>query len=266
MKDMDSRFGSVAILFCAVVSGIAVIGTLGSCQAESGGIQGAMRPKSVQAKDKSSLSVDQLAQAIAGYSTEAERRKLGDAVQLGLDASANLGAYRLELADRYIGKTMFKDAYDVLVLASQTYTDDARLYYNAGMSAAHVAKSFDVKGSAGAMDKAKWFATAESCYKRSLAINPRSTQALYGMAVLYSFELERPSEAVGFLSNLLGIETKNVDAMMLLARCYAQLGKIDEAANWYETAAQTTVVPEKKRTAEENRAKLLAGQGTQNGK
>jgi tetratricopeptide (TPR) repeat protein len=264
----DSRFRRAsarirligAVLFCVL--------SLGGCK-RSEAFQRFMRPKSLAPVDKSSLTVDELKAAIAEYSTEAERRKFAKAEELGLTASSNLGAYRIELADRYLEKKMFKDAYDVLVLASQSYPGDARIYYSAGMSAANIAKAAEIKGPSGAADRDRWLAIAESCYQRTLSINPRSTQALYGIAVLYAFELGRPTDAAAQLTNLLGIETRNVDAMLLLARCYAELGKIEEAADWYETAAKTTVVPEKRKIAEENRAKLLsgsAGQGGANGK
>jgi tetratricopeptide (TPR) repeat protein len=249
-RNASSRAPSLALALAAALCLVA-------CDNDGNPLQRSMRPAAVQQTDKSSLTVDQLKEAIAGYAKEAEVRKFGDAAKLGLDASANLGAYRILLADRYIEKKMFKDAYDVLVLAAQTYPDDYRIYYNAGMCAAYIAKSFDAKGPAGQADKERWFATAETCYRRSISINMRSTQAMYGLAVLYSFELGRPADAVPYLTNILGVETKNVDAMMLLARCYAQLGKADEAANWYETAARTTVVPEKKRAAEANRAEVL---------
>jgi tetratricopeptide (TPR) repeat protein len=255
---------SLAIALCAAAGAFGL--ALGGC---SGGrsLASAMRPKTVSATDKSSLGVDQLKEAIAGYATEAERRKFGDAAKLGLDASVNLGKYRLELADRYMGMRMFKDAYDLLVLAVQSFPDDSRIYYNAGMAAAYIAKAADIKGPAGKAEQDRWFATAESSYRRSISINPRSIQALYGCAVLYAFELGRAGEAVPLLTSLLGMETKNVDAMMLLARCYAELGRAEEAANWYETAAKTTVVPEKRKIAEENRAKLLADlEGKKNGK
>jgi cytochrome c-type biogenesis protein CcmH/NrfG len=228
---------------------------------DSKALQRIMRPQQVREEDKSSLSIDQLEAAIADYATKSEAKKYAQAAELGLDASSNLGAYRIVLADRYMAKGMFKDAYDVLVLASKSYPDDWRIYYNAGMSAAYVAKSTDILGQAGAAERDRWLSIAESSYLRAILINPRSTQALYGAAVLYAFELGLPAKAAEFLVGLLGIETKNVDAMMLLARCYAELGRIEDAANWYQSAADTTVVPEKRKAAKENRAKLLGEPG-----
>jgi len=224
-------------------------------------LQRAFRPQLVNEKDPSLMTIDRLKEAIAEYATEAEAKKYAEVAELGLDVSAKLGTYRITLADRYIAKRMFKDAYDVLVLAAQAYPDDWRIYYNAGLSAAYVAKSMDIKGAAGTAEKDRWLSISESCYRRALGIKPRSSEALYGAAVLYAFELGRPADAAALLVTLLGIETKNVDAMLLLGRCYAELGKTDEAINLYETAAKVTVVPEKRKAAEENRAKLLGESG-----
>jgi tetratricopeptide (TPR) repeat protein len=254
--------GAGVVLSCA----FALCACLGGCK-RNVAFERFMRPRSTQATDKSSLSIDQLKDAIAEYSTVAERKKYATAAELGLDASSNLGAYRIYLADRYIEKKMFKDAYDVLVLASKSYPADARIYLKAGVSAAYVAKAAEIKGRAGLAERDSWLDISESCYKRALSIDPRSTQALYGLAVLYAFEMDRPADAIGHLSTLLGIETKNVDAMLLIARCYAELGKAEEAADWYETAARTTVVPEKRAAAEANRAQVLAElEGKKNGK
>lgn len=216
-----------------------------------------MRPQQVREFDKSSLGIDQLEQAIADYASKAEAKKYAQAAELGLSASSDLGTYRVVLADRYMEKRMFKDAYDVLVLASQSFPDDWRIFYNAGLSAAYVAKAADILGASGIAERGKWLATSVSCYERALLINPRSTQTLYSAAVLYDFEMRMPAKAAGYLEQLLGIETKNVDAMMLLARCYAELGRIDEALSQYQSVIDTTVVPEKKAAAEENRSLLL---------
>jgi len=221
-------------------------------------LQRIMRPQQVREEDKSSLSIDQLQATIADYATTAERKKYAEAAELGLEPSSKLGAYRITLADRYMDKRMFRDAYDVLVLAARSYPDDWRIYHGAGLSAAYVAKAADILGPSGSDERARWLAVSESSYKRAVSINPRSTESLYGLAVLYAFELGLPAEAAGRLVELLGYETRNVDAMMLLARCYAQLGRVEEAANWYQSVIDTTVVPEKKKAAAENRARLLA--------
>lgn len=267
---MESRFRRTAARFAQ--SGLAraflacaALALCSSCS-DPKALQRTFRPKLTAENDKSSLTVDQLEAAIKDYASASERSKLGDAALIGVEAAKNLGKYRIILADRYMEAGLFKDAYDVLTLAMQSFTDDARLYYSAGLCAGHVAKTFEAKGAAGAADKARWLAVSESSYKRALALNPRSTQAMYAAAVLYSFELDRPAEALSLLSTLLGIETRNVDAMLLMGRASAQAGRIEDAIHWYETAAETTVVAEKKKVAEDNRAKLLAEQGAANGK
>ncbi len=230
-------------------------------------LQRIMRPQQVREEDESSLSIDQLQAAIADYTTKAEARKYAEAAELGLEASSKLGAYRIALADRYMDKRMFRDAYDVLVLAAKSYPDDWRIYQGAGLSAAYVAKTADILGPVGSpgstasAERDRWLAVSKSSYERALSINPRSSESLYGIAVLYAFELGLPAEAAGRLVELLGFETRNVDAMMLLARCYAELGRVEEAANWYQSVMDTTVVPEKKKAAMENRARLLAETG-----
>ena len=155
-----------------------------------------------------------------------------------------------------MAKKMYRDAYDVLVLASQSFPDDWRIYYNAGTASAFVAKSLDIKGPRGLEEREAWYATAEASYKRALRINPRAAAVKYGLAVLYAFELGRVGEAIGLLNEVLAVETKDVDAMLLLARCYAVAGRLEDAVSWYRAAAEATVVPEKRKAAEDNAAAL----------
>jgi tetratricopeptide (TPR) repeat protein len=234
--------------------------SLGSCE-RADWLQRIVRPKTASYDDPGSLSVDELKVAIEKYSTEAERKKLGKDVDEAIGASSKLGTFYLMLGRKYVGARMFKDAYDVFALAAGIFPDDPSVYYNAALSAAYLAKSQAVKGPAGEAETDRWMAIAESSYRRAIEIKPTYAAALYGLAVLYALELGRPSEAVPLLTELLRTQTRDVDAMMLLARVYAQLGRLEDAANWYETAALTTVVPAKKSAAEENRAVILKSIG-----
>jgi tetratricopeptide (TPR) repeat protein len=194
-------------------------------------------------------SVEELQAGIAQYSKVAETV---------VEAGAKVGTYYELLATRYLEKGMYRDAYQALAKAVGYFPDVASLHYNAGLSAAYVAKSEAIRGPAGAAEKERWFAVSEANYKRALDINPRMAGALYGLAVLYSFELGRPAESEPLLRRLLDVEKRNADAMLLLARSYYAMGRLEDAANWYETAAKSTGSPDKRRAAEENRARVVS--------
>jgi tetratricopeptide (TPR) repeat protein len=199
---------------------------------------------------------EEIKAAIAQYSAEAKRT---------VDATARIGTYYELLATRYLGMKMFRDAYDALQMAIRHFPDAPGLYYNSGLSAAHIAKSEGAKGASGAAERDKWFSASEAAYKRAIETKNNYGDALYGLSVLYSFELGRSAEAIPLLTRLVGVETKNADAMMLLGRCLYQEGRLEEAAHWYETAAQTTVVPEKREAATQARSSILGEAGGEGG-
>jgi cytochrome c-type biogenesis protein CcmH/NrfG len=56
---------------------------------------------------------------------------------------------------------------------------------------------------------------------------------MYGLSVLYIFELDRPQEAEDLLERLLAVESKEIDGRFLLARVYYSLGKLENAIELY---------------------------------
>ena len=77
--------------------------------------------------------------------------------------------------------------------------------------------------------------------------------ALYGLAVLYVFELDLPFEAEPLLDRIVARQARNVQAMALLARVYAGTNRLDEAARMYGQVADLTGDPEIRRDAIRNR-------------
>lgn len=192
-------------------------------------------------------NTEELKKAIAGF-----QKQIDQLVEL----KDKTGIYYKILASRYLEKAMYGEAYDAFLKAIDYYPGNEVLYYNAGVCAAYVGKSKEALGPAGEAERQRWLAIAESNYKRALAERPSYSSALYGLAVLYEFELKRSADALPLLQSLLKVETRNADAMLLLGRVYYSLGRLEEAANIYGTAAAVTKVPAKKAAAEANQKRV----------
>jgi tetratricopeptide (TPR) repeat protein len=192
-------------------------------------------------------STEELKKAIAGFSKEMDRL---------VELKERTGIYYKILASRYMDKAMYGEAYEALLKAIEYYPANETLYYNAAVSAAYIGKSKEALGPAGDSERQRWLAIAESNYKRAISERPNYGSALYGLAVLYEFELNRPSDALPLLQNLLAVDTQNVDAMLLLGRVYYSLGRLDDALNAYGTASAVTKLPAKRAAAEANRARI----------
>ncbi len=199
-------------------------------------------------KDAPPSTIEDLKKGIQEYSREAERT---------IEATERIGAYWRLLAVRYMEKRMYIEAYEAAREALKYYPGNASLYYTAGLGLAYQAKIDSVSGSAAVPAQRERLASAEAAYLRALESDPRYGRALYALSVLYVFELDRPEEAGPYLERLLDIETRNVDAMFLLARVRFTAGRLEDAANLYDTILSMTRVEEKKKQAEENKKAVL---------
>ena len=90
-----------------------------------------------------------------------------------------------------------------------------------------------------------------------MELDPNYDRALYGLGVLYIFELEQPDAAIPHLEKLLTVETRHTDGMFLLANAYYQTYEYDKAVAMYDKIIETTTSSEKKAQAEANKLIVL---------
>ena len=92
---------------------------------------------------------------------------------------------------------------------------------------------------------------------RAVAIDERLTTALYGLGILYIFELDESEKAIPYLERYLSIEKRSVDGMFVLARAYYSNYQFDKAVELYDKIIATTKSSEKKSEAEANKKVVL---------
>ncbi len=193
-------------------------------------------------------TIEDLKKGIAEYSREADRT---------IEATERVGTYWRLLSVRYMERKMYIEAYEAAKEALRYFPDNTGLYYTIGLGLSYQAKIDSVGGLATQALRAERLASAEAAYLRALEFNPRYGRALYALAVLYVFDMDRPEDAGPYLTRLLSIETRNVDAMFLLARVRYTEGRLEDAANLYDSILATTKVEEKRNQAEENKKIVL---------
>ena len=148
---------------------------------------------------------------------------------------------------------------DALRAAIQYYPSNQNLFYYVGVCAGYMAKStLDFGEGDYKADRERYLGLAESGYKRALEIQPDYSRAMYGLGVLYTFEMNQPEKAVPLLENFLTIQTKDTSGMFVLARAYYMTGRYDEAVSTYDKIIETTKVEEQKKDAMENKELILA--------
>ncbi|MDR2103322.1 MAG: tetratricopeptide repeat protein [Treponema sp.] len=193
-------------------------------------------------------SIEDLRNAIALYEEQIAQH-VKDAAQTGV--------YWKILATRLQDRGLHNEALEALERTIYYTPEDAAPYYLTGVSAAIVAKSSleFAGGEAGA--RSHYFDLAESAYLRAIELDERYTRPRYGLSVLYLFELNRPEEAIPHLLRYLEIQTRDVDAMFLLARAYYMTERYEESLALYDRIISLTRDAVKRTEAERNKETVL---------
>lgn len=204
-----------------------------------------IRMQHIEEGVSSPTSIEELKDAISKY-----EERVAD-IQL---ANSQIGIWHKILATRYLDKKMYGEALKSFQTALQYYPDNQNLYYYVGLCAgymSHASMDFDADGYSEKRDN--YLKLSEDAYLRAIEIEPRYARALYGISILYVFELGEDEKAIPYLEKLLTIETKNIDAMFVLARAYYMNYDFDKAVEMYDKIISLTKSPERKAEAEANR-------------
>jgi tetratricopeptide (TPR) repeat protein len=196
-------------------------------------------------------TIDGLKAAIAAYEAQ---------IALNVKEGAQTGVYWKILATRLADRGMHRDALDALKKAIDYNAEDPALYYLTGLSAAVVATSaLDFPGSSGApgAERNRYFALAESAYLQAIKLEPDYARPMYGLGILYVFELDRPAEAIPHLSRYLELMSSDINAMFALARAYYVSGDNAAAVELYDRIISRAKDPNQKAEAQKNKETVL---------
>ncbi len=194
-------------------------------------------------------TIEELKDAIKKY-----QERVAD-VQL---AQSQIGIWYKILGTRYLDNKMYGEALKAFQEALTYYPDNQNLYYYVGVCAGYMSHaSLDYNASGTNEIKYNYLKLAEEAYLRAIAIEDRYVRALYGLGVLYVFELDEPEKAIPHLEKALSIDTKNLDTMFVLARAYYSSYEFDKSIAMYDRIIETTKSDDTKKTAEENKKIVL---------
>ena len=198
---------------------------------------------------ESPTTIEELKDAIKKY-----QERVAD-VQL---AQSQIGIWYKILGTRYLDNKMYGEALKAFQEALTYYPDNQNLYYYVGVCAGYMSHAaLDYNASGNNEVKYNYLKLAEEAYLRAIAIEDRYVRALYGLGVLYVFELDEPEKAIPHLEKALSIDTKNLDTMFVLARAYYSSYEFDKAIEMYDKIIETTKSEDTKKTAEENKKIVL---------
>jgi tetratricopeptide (TPR) repeat protein len=182
---------------------------------------------------------------------EREIRRYHKEVDRTVDATGELGVYYKMLAIEYMRGAMYGAAHDALEQAIAIQPENPILFYYSAVCAARMGKAQVISE-----DRQRWLDRSEALYRRAITLDPSYADALYGLSVLYVFELGRPEEAEDLLERLLAVESKEIDGRFLLARVYYSLGKLENAIELYREIESLTDVKQTREKALESREQV----------
>jgi tetratricopeptide (TPR) repeat protein len=200
------------------------------------------RTEPVEASKFSDRRIAELKAGIRKYRAEVDRK---------VQASQQLGIYYRMLALRYIDLQMYQPAYEALEQARAIYPENAILFYYSAVCAGHLSQA-----QTEAARRSGWLDRSERLYRRAIALDPDYPGALYGLAVLYVFELDRSEEAVALLEHLLEKQKSDTDAMFLLANVYYRLRRQGLALELYDRLLRMDLPADKRQQAQANRRRI----------
>ena len=166
--------------------------------------------------------------------------------------SDKLGSYYKLLALAYLDRKMYGKALEAIEDAIRIHPEQHGLFIYRAVSAARLAKSLNNDA-----EKAVYFKTAEDSYLRAISLEPNSTQALYGLAILYVYELDQPEDALPLVERILRRESRNVDAMFLLGTVHYLLGNTEAALETYDRIIATSNAGTRRDEAKKNKERIL---------
>jgi tetratricopeptide (TPR) repeat protein len=183
---------------------------------------------------------------------ERDVAKYKDMVEKKVNAADTLGTYYKLLALAYLDKAMYGKALEAIEDAIRIHPEQHGLFIYRGISAARFAKA--LKNEA---ERDQYMRIAEDSYLRAIAIDPSSTQAMYGLAVLYIYELDKAENALPLVEGILRRESKNVDAMFLLAAVHYLMGNTEAALEAYDKIIATSDAGTRRDEARKNKERIF---------
>lgn len=232
-------------IFVGIICGILSLSFL-SCGVSNNSFK---RTQELEENVNNPTTIEELQEAIEKYK---------DQVSQIQQANSQIGIWYKILGTRYVDQKMYGEALKCFEEALKYYPDNQNLYYYVGVCAgymSHASMDFDARGFSEI--KYNYLKLSEEAFSRAIQIDDRYVRALYGLGVLYVYELDECDKAIPYLEKILKIDTKNIDAMTVLALAYFDNKEFDKSAQMYDTILNTTKSEQKKALAAEGKKRAL---------
>ena len=189
-------------------------------------------------------TIDGLKEAIAAYEAQ---------IELNVKEGAQTGVYWKILAIRLADRGMHRDALDALDRAIYYNSEDPTLFYLTGEYASIAAASVVGFSRDSVSEKEHFTNLAESAYLRAIQLDLGYARPRLGLGILYTFDLDRPSEAIPYLERYVQLASNDIQGMFVLARAYYMTENFTGAAELYDRIIARSKDPRVRAEAQNNK-------------
>ena len=179
-------------------------------------------------------------------------REYQDNLKKAVSSAKKLGDFYRSLGLEYMGLEMYGLALENFQEAMDYHSNSAGLYFYAAICSGQLSRN-----SITASERNAYLEMAEQYYLVALRINPKYNDAIYALAIIYQYEMDRFFEAEELMETLLLSQPDNINALFVMAACKTSLLKIEEAVACYEKIALQSRDESVKARAMQNRDELL---------
>ncbi len=159
---------------------------------------------------------------------KADIRRVDKEIEETIEKVRDRGTYYKLLGLKYMDYDMWSEGVEAFSGALNVYPDNSRLHYYRA-----VCLGQSGVGESNRNLRQELLERAEFDYLRAAELDPIYTSPLWGLAILYVFELDRAREAEPVLDRLMDIEPSNEKAILLRAELYKAAGDKMRALELY---------------------------------
>lgn len=221
---------------------------MGCAQGEKGLLERMFDLESRSKQGASPSRIEELQEAI---------QESGAVVEKLVAESDKLSSFWRLLTVRYTEKGMYGEAVEAAKKALSFNPNDPGLYYMLGVSAGNMAKTGITDTQNPEAARQRWLKLSESAYLEALKIDDKNYRSMYGIAVLYAFELDKSEAALPYLEKYLAIQQKDVNGWFLYGRALYMEGRLQEAVDAYANAGKYTSNKDIRNQAEANQKQIM---------
>ena len=189
-------------------------------------------------------TIEGLRTAIAAYEEQ---------IELNVKEGAQTGVYWKILAIRLADKNMHRDALDAMERAIYYNSSDPTLFCLTGEYASAAASSSLGFSADSVGERQRLLDLAESAYLRAIQLDATYPRPRLGLGILYSVDLDRPSEAIPHLERFMELSPNSIQGMSVLARAYYMTENFNRAIEMYDRIIERTRDPRVKEEAQNNK-------------